>query len=144
MSGVCCEPFVGYRVWSYKLLGRGGVGLRGGSLAVETQRWMGDVWNAGTLPRGVLGRKHYSPDSLPSFQQHSRADLQSSPCFWGSPQLAFLYDTLARGYCMLGRMGSVSDLGQLKIVCQHGLNFLTKAGARLTYCYRRGESKYCW
>lgn len=22
------------------------------------ERWKGDVWNAGRLPRGVLGRKH--------------------------------------------------------------------------------------
>lgn len=65
-------------------------GCRGGSLAVETEekRWMGDVWNVGRLPRGVLGRKHYSPDSQPSFKQHSGADLQSSVWLWW--QLAFL------------------------------------------------------
>lgn len=44
--------------------GQGG-GARRGSHVVETEeeRWMGDVWNVGRLPRGVLGRKHYSPDS---------------------------------------------------------------------------------
>lgn len=50
--------------------GLGGGAAGEGSLAVETEeeRWMGDVWNVGTLPRGVLGRKHYSPNSLPSFK----------------------------------------------------------------------------
>ena len=49
------------------------VGQRGVNLAVKTaeERWSGDVWNAGTLPRGVLGRKHYNPDSQPSFKQNS-------------------------------------------------------------------------
>lgn len=63
------------KVWIYRTVkgaeGKAGRwGCRGGRPAVETgeERWMGDVWNVGTLPRGVLGRKHYSPDSPPSFK----------------------------------------------------------------------------
>lgn len=68
------------------------VGQRGVNLAIETaeERWSGDVWNAGTLPRGVLGRKHYNPDSQPSFKQNSLVDLHSSVWLWGRPQLASL------------------------------------------------------
>lgn len=68
------------------------VGQRGVNLAVKMaeERWSRDVWNAGTLPRGVLGRKHYNPDSQPSFKQNSRADLRSSVWLWGHPHLASL------------------------------------------------------
>lgn len=58
------------KVWIYGTVRAcRGKGLGGGA-AVETEeeRWMGDVWNVGRLPRGVLGRKHYSPDSPPSFK----------------------------------------------------------------------------
>lgn len=54
------------------------------------ERWMGDVWNAGRLPRGVLGRKHYGRDSQPSFKSHSCAELQSGVWSWGQPPLSLL------------------------------------------------------
>lgn len=70
MKSERCELFVGAEsvdLWNSEgCRERPGMwGCRGGSRAVETEeeRWMGDVWNAGRLPRGVLGRKHYSPDS---------------------------------------------------------------------------------
>ena len=102
MRSKFCEQSVGDEsvdLWeSEECRGKGlEVGQRGLNLAVETaeERWSGAVWNAGTLPGGVLGRKHYNADSQPSFKQNSRADLHSSVWLWGHPHSACFLVTLS-------------------------------------------------